>query len=196
MKIIEVVREIKSKYPRLDLSDIRVMRNNLVFVLHLIAASEDLLKNGISQLSNSTDPFDVKLREYFKTHLLEEAGHHAWLLDDIDGIDAPLNWTAAEMAGTQYYLINHVHPASLLGYMAVLEGDPVPIDVVESLESLHGKRFFRTIRYHAEHDLDHREDVFKLIDELPDNLQQIVLENAITTAHRLGMAQMNMRTYG
>ncbi len=190
MNLLEEIKCIRAEYPLMDMSCKRNFVNNLICIAQTIVASEELLRCAISELSNMGGDFNKKLLEYYKGHLDEETGHHAWILDDLDGIEMDLNWRAAELAGVQYYLIKHVHPAALLGYMAVLEGDPYPLSLVDELELLHGNKLCRTLRYHAEHDLDHREDVFKMIDELPEHLENIVRENAITTVRRIGFAQL------
>jgi hypothetical protein len=49
----------------------------------------------------------------------------------------------------------------------VVEGDPTPLKAVELLEKLHGCDLFRFLRYHATNDLDHRVELFELIDSAP-----------------------------
>ena len=149
----------------------------MIFVQQLITASESLLVEAI-KVSNGL------LKEYYIAHLEEERGHETWLSEDLltIGIDVkilPLNRRAVELAGSQYYLIKHVHPACLLGYMAVLEGRPILLANVELLEKIHGKSLLRTLRYHAEHDRQHSDDVFRMIDANP---YPEILENAIQTA--------------
>jgi hypothetical protein len=150
---------------------------NLVFVYQVIIATESLLEEAIEASEHA-------LRDYFVSHLEEERDHQAWLAEDLRsaGIDVakmPLSQIAVEMAGSQYYLIKHVNPASLLGYMAVLEGFPIALEVVTELESQHGKDLFRTLRYHAEHDIDHSKELFAVINQCAD---PIILRSALQTA--------------
>jgi hypothetical protein len=86
-------------------------------------------------------------------------------------------------------MIKHVHPAALLGHMAALEFDPVPLAMVEHLEALHGKHIMRCVRYHAEHDLDHQQELAAVIDKAPSELHSLILESAVHTARLLGMAR-------
>ena len=81
------------------------------------------------------------------------------------------------MVGTQYYLLKHVHPAALLGYMAVVECDPVPEEVVDLLERAHGKDLMRFMRFHALKDLEHRKELFEIIDLTPGQLRRLISDS-------------------
>jgi hypothetical protein len=93
-----------------------------------------------------------------------------------------------EMVGTQYYLLKHVHPAALLGYLAVVEGDPVPLAVVDSLEGLHGTTLFRFVRFHATKDLEHRIELFEVMDAAPESAKQVIAESAESVLAKLSQA--------
>lgn len=154
----------------------------------VIAASENLLRTAIEACDGSE--FGNLLSAYLQAHLTEERGHEKWLAADLAtaGIDVkamPLSLKAVEMAGTQYYMIQHVHPVSLLGYMAVLEGNATPLETVEELEAAHGKELFRTLRYHAEHDIDHAKDLDDFIARVPKDLMQHVINSANQTKYYL-----------
>lgn len=163
----------------------------------VIAASENLLRTAIDACDGSD--FSNLLSAYYQDHLAEELGHEQWLAEDLAtvGIDVkamPLSLKAVEMAGTQYYLIHHVHPVCLLGYMAVLEGNPIPLERVAELEATHGKALFRTLRYHAEHDIGHAKDLNEMIDKVPENLMQHVINSANQTKYYLTEAAKEWRT--
>lgn len=176
----------RAAYPVIDLQDAAVFRANLQFNYHAMVASERLLIEAVEEARG-------ELRDYFFHHLQEERGHHEWLADDLAGDTGPMNWHAAQLAGTQYYMVKHVHPAALLGYMAVLEGAPMPLAMVEELEARHGARVMRTVRYHAEHDIGHGAEVFDMIARLPLEQQQIAYDNALMTVHRIGMFQKGLQ---
>jgi hypothetical protein len=125
-----------------------------------------------------------KLRKYYLEHVKEECDHADWLKADLLTVgikveEIPLYRESVAMAGSQYYLMYHHHPASLLGYMAVLEGFPVPLSFVDTVEKLHGKDLFRTVRFHAEHDLEHRKELFKMIDAIN---HPSIMDSAVNTA--------------
>lgn len=163
----------------------------------VIAASENLLRTAVDRCGDSG--FETQLSAYYRAHLEEERGHEKWLADDLltVGIDVkamPLSLKAVEMAGTQYYMIHHVHPVSLLGYMAVLEGNPMPLAEVEKLETEYGKNLFRTLRYHAEHDIEHGKDLGKMIAQVPEDLMIHVTNSANQTRHYMTEAIKEWRT--
>lgn len=175
--VLASIAKIKKRAPLLDFRDKAVFISNLAFMYQVIVASERLLKETINESSG-------KLKAYLEAHLDEEREHEKWLSEDLlsAGVDvktAPLLRTAVEMAGSQYYLIKHVNPACLLGYMLVLEGFPMPMSMVDELESLYGKGLLRTVRYHAHHDVNHSKDIMNIMNEYP--LQEVRV-NAIQTA--------------
>lgn len=175
--VIAEVSAIRARGAMLDMADKRVVIANLVFVHQLITASESLLVEAAKRATGD-------LKRYYREHWTEERGHEAWLAKDLKtaGVDVKTIWPlrrAVEMAGAQYYLVRHVSPACLLGYMAVLEGSPMPLANIGLLEEIHGKPLLRTLRYHAEHDIEHRKEVFRMIDANPHPL---TLDNAVHTA--------------
>lgn len=188
--VIQSITDIRSKSKLADFNNKSVVIHNLVFMYQVILASERLMEDAIIEAEG-------ELKYYLINHLAEERGHAKWLADDLlsASVDVKLVPTitkAAEMAGSQYYLIKHVNPACLLGYMAVLEGFPFPLETVDYLESIHGKELLRTLRFHAEHDLAHRIELFKMVDKypLPD-----VMQNAQRTAIYMNELSEAMGSY-
>lgn len=162
-----------------NLFDRETFLRNLVFVAFVIKASEDILRVAIENSEGS-------LREYFCNHLSEETGHYEWLKRDLQfaGLsldDCSIPSEAVAMAGSQYYLAKHVHPASVLGYIAALECFAMPLQMVAELERAHGKEVCATLRYHAEHDVDHGADVLAVIDQINRQYHRMIADNAIQT---------------
>jgi hypothetical protein len=93
---------------------------------------------------------------------------------------------ALGLIGTQYYLIKHVHPVCLLGYMAIQEADPTSIEVVEKLEAAYGQELFRFIRLHATRDLEHGKDLQAVLDRVPESLRHLVIESTENALAYLG----------
>jgi hypothetical protein len=178
------IRQILESYSKLNLADWPTLIHNLRFIYHTMRASESMLAVAAEL---STDA----LRAYYLAHLEEERGHDEWLFEDLEssGESAfPCPPAAAEIAGAQYYHLMHTNPASLLGYMMVLEGFPMAEEDLATLEAIHGKTILRTIRYHSTHDIGHLSDLFLALDSLSD-LQQAVARNvAIYTAHAIAKA--------
>lgn len=186
--IMEQVAALRSTAPVVDLHDRAKLIANLVFVHQVAVASEELL-----QLAHDCES-SAELRDYFAAHRDEERGHAQWLADDLAtlGVDItkqPLSRTAVAMAGSMYYMIRHVSPLCLLGYMLVLECFPMPLSVVEDLERTHGEKAMRTVRYHAKNDIDHGADLRKVIDE--QNCPEIQL-CAIETARYINEFTMEI----
>jgi hypothetical protein len=176
--ILEAVAAVRAQSKLIDFADRRIVLANLIFVHQVIVASERLLEEAV-KVSTGT------LRDYYVAHLEEERGHEKWLAADLAsaGINIaaiPRIQQAVELAGSQYYFLNHVGPHALLGYMLVLEGFPLPRSTIELLEKLHGKSLLRTLVYHSEHDVDHSHDLFAAIGAHPS---EEILKSAVQTAN-------------
>jgi hypothetical protein len=129
------------------------MREHLANCYQLIVASEPLLAQAIGTLRD--DGWEAELKAFFVKHLADEKDHAKWLLEDLDGYTGNLHYGVAAMAGMAYYLILHVHPVALLGYMQALEDQPISLEFVEAIERQFGKKLARTLRLHAEEDPKH-----------------------------------------
>jgi hypothetical protein len=122
------------------------------------------------------DPLAAPLQAYFGRHLVEEAAHDEWLLDDLASIGiprervlAPAPQAIARLVGAQYYWIAHAHPVCLLGFFAVLEGFPPTDEHLDDVQRRTGlpATAFRMLRHHASEDPAHADEVFRMVDELP-----------------------------
>ena len=187
-EIMQAVNSIRARSKPLDLMNRRVLVDNLCFVYQFMVASERLLYEAKMQSTGA-------LREYYVEHYDEERGHEEWLADDLRSAGVDVNSiqrsrTAIAMAGGQYYLMKHVSPAALLGYMLVLECSPMPIEQVKILEDAHGKDLLRTLRYHSVHDIDHGEKLRLVIDGMSD---PSIMESAVQTAIYLNEFQQELQ---
>jgi hypothetical protein len=176
------IRDVKRLSVTIDPTTIDVVIANLTFLHDAVVASERLLIDAAAQAEAlPRSAFHDNLAWYYRSHLEEERGHVTWLRDDLKSAGvAPgvPDRLAMAMVGTQYYLLKHVHPAALLGYLAVTEGDPTPIEAVEAQELLHGEKLMRFVRFHAVKDLDHRKEVFELINLAPAQLHSVISHSA------------------
>ncbi|MFH8481121.1 iron-containing redox enzyme family protein [Streptomyces sp. NPDC018055] len=153
-------------------------RNYLSTMHAVIRASVPLMELALWRASDDPgDPLSEPLSAYLVEHIREEAGHDAWLLEDLVAAgatagDAPGPLPPPDVAtlvGPQFYWIENHHPVTLLGYIAVLEGyAPVPglTDRIASLTGLPAAAL-RTVREHAALDTDHLDELYALLDRLP-----------------------------
>jgi hypothetical protein len=148
------------------------------------------------------------LAEYLRGHIEEERHHDRWLLEDLAALGvrhpdsllpAALQEEIAELAGAQYYWVRHLHPACLLGYMAVLEGCPPSAELVALLPARTGwpAAAFRTVASHCEADPGHLRDLIQLTDRLPlsPEVSVSVARNAGYTAVRAARLLRGVAAY-
>lgn len=129
------------------------------------------------------DPVAAGLASYLASHVVEERHHDEWLLADLEVLGWPRSRvaerlpspTVAELVGAQYYWMRFVHPVALLGYIAVLEGNPPtePQLAAVRIRTHLPAKAFRTFVKHARLDPHHRDDLDRVMDGLP-----------LTPAHR------------
>lgn len=146
-----------------------VLIRTLCTVYRMMVASVPLLEFALPKSTG-------EVRKYYAQHLIEEDGHDAMLLDDLWRLgveEIPHSHVAAEIAGSQYYLIAHDHPAMLLGYMHALERESLPVDVVDTLSEKHGTRL-TCLRHHSVHDPHHKLDLERVIARLSPDLRKRV----------------------
>lgn len=138
----------------------------------LVKASVPLLERAAERCAELDDAPSRRLAAYYTRHAEEERDHDAWLLDDLAALGAapaavppPV---VVELAGAQYYRIEHEHPVTLLGYIAVLEGNAPGPRLADRLTEITGlpDAAFRTLREHAELDGGHLDDLHQVLDEL------------------------------
>jgi Iron-containing redox enzyme len=174
-----------------------------LFMMHSIIRSSVALMGAAAERARSLgggDAVAAELAEYYARHAREEMHHDDWLLEDMVaiGMDRAAvrarlpGPTAASLVGAQYYWVLHVHPAALLGYLAVLEGFP-PSEV--ELARIRARNHlppagFRTMVKHARLDPHHRDELDRTIDRLPlrDELAGLVGMSALHTIEHIGRA--------
>jgi len=181
-------RKIGWAYPRLARASEAFWRHpsladlylDYLHSLHgLMRASVPLMEAALNRSHERapSDPVAASLVDYFTRHIPEELGHDLWVLEDLEalGIDRaeavrriPSPGIAAAI-GSQYYWIHHVHPIGLLGYVAVVEGNPPSPESLEEIVSGSGlpAEAFQTLFKHARLDPLHRDELFAFLDTLP-----------------------------
>lgn len=151
--------------------------NELAVIYQFVLASEPLLRDAIHFLEE--EGFEGELKAFYAKHLEDEKDHAKWLREDLGGWPVNLHFGAAQLAGMAYYLIRHVHPVALMGYMMALEGNPIDMRFVEAIEQAHGKQAARTLRHHAEEDPKHIEELRTF--PIPDEWKPLVENTRVQT---------------
>lgn len=172
---LDEVAERLWSHPRL-----REIYPEFLFLNHsVIRCSVPLMKAAAERCEKmlDSDPVTEGMLTYLQKHIPEETGHDEWVLDDLEVLGyrredvllrvPPLS--AAELAGSQYYWIKHVHPVALLGFIAVLEGTPPDVEFFEQTADRIGlpRRAFSNLLLHGKLDPQHRDDLDHMLDALP-----------------------------
>jgi hypothetical protein len=180
--LIEDIRKRKKKSLTIDAGSYEVVIGNLKYLYDCMIASEQILVDASTAADNlPNSPFIERLARYYRSHSAEERCHAGWLRDDLQSSGVrvgPPGRLAMAMIGTQYYLLKHVHPVSLLGYLAAVEGDPTPSASLDLIERRYGKNLLRCIRYHSIKDLEHRHELLDVIDAAPAELHDLISTSA------------------
>ena len=142
------------------------------------------------------DPLREPLRDYYLEHAEEEQGHGEWLLEDLASLGIRRDRaaqrlpypTVAALVGSQYYWIQHVHPAAYLGYLAVLE-QPAETAFLTEVHERTGIPLTSMSCHlrHAELDPAHVAEFDAVLDALPlmREQEELVAVSAIATIGHL-----------
>jgi len=157
-----------------------VVYREYLFQSHsIIRASVPLMEAALEVCCSKryeNDPVLQKFGEYLARHIAEERGHDNWILNDAEAVGIDRNCLIEQipkqipmqMVGSQYYWIYHYHPAAMLGYIAVMEGEPPKTEFIEEVARRTGLPFkaFSSFLLHAKIDPTHRADLDALLDSL------------------------------
>jgi hypothetical protein len=164
--------------------EVRDLYPEYLFTSHcIIRASVPLMKVAHRQARTMEDDgVSGPLANYLEKHIPEELDHDEWLLDDLEMLghdrstilSRPPSPTVAGLVGAQYYWIYHYHPVALLGYIALLEGYPPTVEMIDELVGRTGyaREAFRTMLRHAELDPGHKQELDEALDSLPLTSEQ------------------------
>lgn len=168
--------------------DARNVYPQFLIALHsLTRASVPLMEWALAECERRAvgDANATMLSDYFRAHIPEEVGHDIWILEDLESLGVPREQVlartpsaaAAQLIGAQYYWTRFCHPVALLGYMELAEGYPPTLATVEELKMRtgYGDDCFRALRRHATIDLEHRDDLHRVMDSLELTQEQVQL---------------------
>ncbi len=152
----------------------------ILFVLFSITRSSVPLMEAAREVMlgrYESDPLLPGMVEYLNRHIVEETGHDDLVLRDLERLGVRSSEVLSRMspapiaflAGAQYYWIYHFHPIALLGYIAVLEGNPPDADEFHGIAGRAGipMEAMSTLFLHADVDHHHRHELDALLDALP-----------------------------
>ncbi len=154
---------------------------------HRIAqATVPLMQEVIhSAQSFNNDPVCAPLITYMKKHIAEEMHHDKWYINDLKSISVTEQEVLAQipspniaaMIGSQYYWVKHQHPVAFMGYITALEANPPTEAYVNELikNSKLPASAFDTLMLHAQIDVNHKEDIIQVLNDLPLTEEQFNL---------------------
>lgn len=176
-KIKAILVKSTSGQPVVDFSNRDTLVISLVHSYQIIKETEPLLKFASMYAEGA-------YKDYLEEHLAEERGHDEMLREDLISVGIDPAYVAAPKAVDKliYYQVESIprtNGLSLMGYMAILECGEKPINLIENLEKIHGKKLLRTLRLHAVEDVKHAAELWAMIDTFGDGR---VLRNAGVTA--------------
>lgn len=174
-------------------------RAYLLDIYYIIRASVPLMEAAYNECLKlkTQNKLSADLSDYFKTHIIEETNHDEWVIGDLESLgfhkEQILNnmpkQNIFEMVGCQYYLLYFYHPICLLGYIAILEGNPPHKDDIEYLQNITGypEKTFSTMIKHSDLDPYHKVELDNLLDRLPldKDHESWIMTNALYTANKI-----------
>ena len=181
--------------------DIKRMYPAYLLVLYGIMKASVPMLTMAARRSTELAPYDevaALLAPYYQRHVEEERGHDIWVLEDLEAMgiarDHAISFIApfpvAQLVGSQYYIIEHVHPCVHLGYMEIAEGYPPSVDLVNFLQERTGfpRSAFRSLERHAVIDEVHGNDLHELLNKLPlcREHKELIGLNALETIRTTG----------
>jgi hypothetical protein len=172
-----------------------VLKPWFTMLWHAIRATTPLFNYTLARLSTCPDDdFHRALADFYRHKIEEESGHDQMMLNDLVRLGASseeLHRTLAPapiaaMIGSQYYLIDCAHPCAYLGYLALVEGNPLPLPALAQIEqaSQAPQEAWSTYRLHAEVDPWHRDEINEMLDRVPNDrfLRGTIISNALRSA--------------
>jgi hypothetical protein len=145
------------------------------------------------------DAVAAGLVEYLERHISEEMHHEepgGATLDDLEalGVDTaalrvqPPTAKIAALVGAEYFWILHYHPVAILGYLELEAYHPHRATVERLIEKTGLPREgFRQLLLHAKLDVVHAQELHRVVDSLPLELQheQLIGTSALHTMYLL-----------
>jgi hypothetical protein len=151
----------------------------LITVHQMVRATVPLMRAALqrSREIEDTDAVAAAMVPYLARHIKEEMHHDDWLLEDLEFLGVARADvlrrmpppSVASFIGAHYYWIHHHHPVAKLGQIAVMEGYPPTVGIIDSLAGRtgFGRPAFRTLEKHCHLDSHHRDEFDEALDAMP-----------------------------
>jgi hypothetical protein len=154
-----------------------------------LAQTYYFVRHTTSFLGLAASRFGFKDRERhynMLTHIQDELNHDRLAIDDIKGLDFKLE-DFPELPETsafyqsQYYYIEHEHPAALFGYSLCLEGlaSKKGTELYEMVKKFHGPKGSNFLKLHAIVDKDHFEHGLEHFKNISDAEAEVITKNLL-----------------
>ena len=150
----------------------------LMQLYHVMLGGLEIMAFAAARAENmSGDAAAAIVGPYLRRHIEEEQDHVEWVLRDLAALDIteaqvrriePLPAVVA-LIGAQYFWIAASHPASVFGYLILLEGSPPLASQLDAIQKRTGlpPDAFRCLRSHGEDDPAHLADLNETLDRMP-----------------------------
>jgi hypothetical protein len=152
----------------------------------------DFLKHACRLLASAASRCNIEYDIFFHRfidHASEEKNHEKLVLNDLKALGTPLqqyDMSVPPIWQTQFYMIEHVSPLSLFGYILFLENlslyESIGPHVYKRCLEVYGKKATSYLRVHVEEDPSHVDKLFDIIDKLPQGEHQNVVDSLLITS--------------
>src|SRR5262245_18331574 len=193
----ELIESTSAIFTHARLADIYV--DFAITVHQMVRATVPLMRAALRRCQEleSSDAVAAAMVPYFTQHIKEEMHHDDWLLEDLEFLGVPRaavlrrmpSSAVASLIGGHYYWIYHHHPVAKLGQIAVMEGYPPSVEMIDLLDArtVYGRPAFRTLETHCHLDAHRRDDFDDALDRMPlQEEHHAILE--ISARHTVRMA--------
>jgi hypothetical protein len=166
----------------------------LVETYHYVRHSCELMRSAWEGIGRDRS----ELRNYLEQHIEEERGHEQWVLNDLENLgyqreavtqSLPLSETI-ELIGSQMYVVRHIQPAGLVGYVYMMESRPPNHAFLRALQAAYSipSSAMTFLAGHGDADIVHSQELRDVLNHL---LSRSLEGSAARTSAVLGLANIN-----
>ncbi len=181
-KSLKTVEDVYDKFPWQDKN---AYGNWLAQTFYFVSHSTRLLCASAARFSLSQH----KLHQRYVEHLSEEKGHEVLAKNDLKNLgfsaeEFPELAPTAAFYQSQYFMIEHIHPSALFGYILVLEGISVSRgkQALALTEEAFGRKCSTFWHVHANEDEDHLPKALAQIEGMQGLEREAVIKSMIQSA--------------